>query len=85
MGAWGETTGSNAANRQLVSGHLEMRTTLTKEQEELLFDPQTSGGLLLSVPNDEAKPLVEMLQASGMAWASRIGDVESGAPGITVR
>lgn len=85
MYAKGETTGSNAANRQLVSGHLEMRTTLTKEQEELLFDPQTSGGLLLSVPNDEAKPLVEMLQASGMAWASRIGDVESGAPGITVR
>jgi len=85
MYAKGETTGSNAANRQLVQHHLELRTTLRKAEEELLFDPQTSGGLLLSVPHDDAKPLVEALQASGVTSATRIGDVEAGMPGITVR
>lgn len=32
--------------------------------EELLFDPQTSGGLLVSVPADQAQELVEKLQAA---------------------
>lgn len=85
MYARGETTGSNAANRELVRHHLDMRARLGKAEEELLYDPQTSGGLLLSVPHDDAKPLVEALQASGMASAMRIGEVEAGPPGITVR
>lgn len=85
MYARGETTGSNAANRELVHHHLDIRTALSKDEEELLFDPQTSGGLLLSVPHDDAKSLVEALQASGVASATRIGHVEAGTPGITVR
>ena len=32
--------------------------------EELLFDPQTSGGLLVSVPADQADTLVQELQAA---------------------
>lgn len=34
--------------------------------EELLFDPQTSGGLLVSVPADEAAALMAELQAAGI-------------------
>ena len=85
MYAKGETTGSNRANRELVRNHLDIRTSLTKVEEELLFDPQTSGGLLLSVPHDEAKPLVEKLHANGVTYAARIGAVEAGTPGITVK
>jgi selenide,water dikinase len=85
MYAKGETTGSNAANREMVSPYLQIRTTLTASEEELLFDPQTSGGLLLSVPAAEAQALVDALKASGVAHAVCIGEVEEGTPGLTVR
>ena len=32
--------------------------------EELLFDPQTSGGLLVSVPAEEVEALLQELQAA---------------------
>ncbi len=85
MYAKGETTGSNAANREMVRDYLDIQTALTKVEEELLFDPQTSGGLLLSVPEAVAETLVNELKASGVADAARIGEIETGIPGITVR
>jgi selenide,water dikinase len=71
----GETTGSNKPNRKLAEGSLEIATTITREEEELLFDPQTSGGLLLSVPADQADRLVSELQKKGVVHAVRIGEV----------
>jgi selenide,water dikinase len=71
----GETTGSNKANRQLVAGHWEAIKRLSSDGEELLFDPQTSGGLLLSVPEAAADDLVTALHAAGVAAAARVGAV----------
>jgi len=34
--------------------------------EEILFDPQTSGGLLISVPADEAAEIVERMHKAGL-------------------
>ena len=78
----GETTGSNQDNRDLMAGHLEILPHLVKEQEELLFDPQTSGGLLLSLPESQAEELVEALRLKGV-HAVRIGRVVEGA-GVAV-
>lgn len=81
----GETTGSNKANRQLAAGFWETATSLTAEAEELLFDPQTSGGLLLSVPQAEADDLVTALHAAGVDAAARVAQVVgSGRPGVKV-
>jgi selenide,water dikinase len=74
----GETTGSNKANRQLVGGHWEAVKSMAFEEEELLFDPQTSGGLLLSVPETEAHELVAALHAAGVDTAVRVGKVAGG-------
>jgi selenide,water dikinase len=74
----GETTGSNKANRKLSEGHLEISVKISREEEELLFDPQTSGGLLLSVPESQAKELIDELKTAGVETAVKIGKVAPG-------
>jgi selenide,water dikinase len=69
----GETTGSNPANQKLVEAHLEVKAGLSSAQKELLFDPQTSGGLLLSVPADQAQQLLQALRAGGVMNANLVG------------
>jgi selenide, water dikinase len=71
----GETTGSNKANRRLSQGHLDISAKISREEEELLFDPQTSGGLLLSVPESQAKQLLNELKTAGVETAVKIGEV----------
>ena len=74
----GETTGSNKANRELCEGSFKKMRELSSEEEELLFDPQTSGGLLLSVPSTEADRLVSELKRAGIEIADRVGEVVPG-------
>jgi len=80
----GETTGSNNANRAMTHGQMDIRVSLTSFEEELLFDPQTSGGLLLSVPSAQADDLLAELSANGVKSAVRVGEVLEGSPGIVI-
>lgn len=81
----GETTGSNKANRAMVARHhLDMRVTLADPEDELLYDPQTSGGLLLSVPGGQADELLAALHGAGVKNAVNIGQVVDEPVGITV-
>jgi len=84
MYAAGVSTGSNAGNRALCGERLRFAVKLRREQEEVLFDPQTSGGLLAALPEVQAREYVRDLHAAGLPWAAIVGHVESGAPGITV-
>lgn len=72
----GETTGSNVANRKLAASKLDLVAKLSKAQEELLFDPQTSGGLLLAVPAEQAFSLLQDLRRAGIDLASIVGSVK---------
>ena len=74
----GETTGSNKANRKLAEGFFKKIRELSREEEELLFDPQTSGGLLLSVPFNEADRLMTELKRAGIEAAALVGEVVAG-------
>jgi selenide,water dikinase len=80
----GETTGSNLANRKLVAEKMTIKKSLTSQAEELLYDPQTSGGLLLAVPDSQADELIATLLAAGVQTAVQIGHIEEGGTGIKV-
>ncbi len=81
----GESTGSNKPNRQMVSRQsLEIHTSLNSAEEELLYDPQTSGGLILSVPAVEADALIKLLGEMGVSTAVKIAEIVDAAPGIVV-
>ncbi len=81
----GETTGSNRANRKLAEGFFKTNRELSREEEELLFDPQTSGGLLLCVPSTEADRLIAELKRSGIETVAQVGEaVASKKPNICI-
>jgi selenide,water dikinase len=71
----GETTGSNPANRKLADGAWQMAGNRSSAEEELLFDPQTSGGLLLSLPATQTDDLLTALKNGGVDMAARVGQV----------
>ena len=81
----GESTGSNKGNRQMVNNYnFEIQTALTNQEEELLFDPQTSGGLLLSVPDSQSADLISALKSAGVSVAEKVGHMVAEPAGITV-
>lgn len=53
--------------------------------EDLLYDPQTSGGLLLAVPKETASDLLIELYSLGVNKAAVIGEVKEGKNGIVLR
>jgi len=54
---------------------ITMDSTVPGNIQDLCFDPQTSGGLLLSVPVDIAKELLMALKQAGCTEAAIIGEV----------
>jgi len=71
----GMTTGVNAYNRQMVEQYLWLETDLPSWHEEIVFDPQTNGGLLVAVTKSQGESLVNALHAKGVTAASIIGSV----------
>jgi selenide,water dikinase len=71
----GETTGSNKANRKLAEGAWESGVQRSAVEQDMLFDPQTSGGLLLVVSAAQADDLIASLKNDGIETAVRVGEV----------
>jgi selenide,water dikinase len=67
-------------NRQHYLPNVINREQLAPEIVDILADPQTSGGLLIVVPEDKLKKLTTQLKASGCD-AFEIGRVTSDHPG----
>jgi len=62
------------ANRDFAECTVRYSGELEPEIKTLLYDPQTAGGLLLSVPSESAHGLIGTLQLAGVP-AIRIGEV----------
>jgi len=73
------------ANRERWQGVVEV--TAKNPEETLLYaaDPQTSGGLLISVAPQEAERLLEEIKSTGTPGAAIVGEVASGDASLIVR
>ena len=73
----GMRTGVNAANRALIEDSADFEKSLPAWHEEIFVDPQTSGGLLMSVSAPQSELLLEALHHGGVTTAQIIGNVKS--------
>ena len=72
----GVTTGVNKYNRELVARAIRFEKDRPSWHNEIVYDPQTSGGLLVAVPERQGESLLKALQAQGVRWASLVGKVK---------
>jgi selenide,water dikinase len=68
--------GGLKANREFAECVVEFESGISEEAKTILFDPQTAGGLLISVADDDSAALTEALRAAGVP-AVDIGRVVS--------
>jgi selenide,water dikinase len=59
----------------MVEKHLRIETDVSLWHEEIVFDPQTNGGLLVAVTESQGESLVNALHAKGVTAARIIGSV----------
>jgi selenide,water dikinase len=76
LAAAGVRTGGDRRNRDFAEAHVEIDADETAVA--LAFDPQTAGGLLVSIPAERAAVLEATLSADGIV-AARVGSVEAGS------
>jgi selenide,water dikinase len=76
--------GGGRSNETYFGEAVRVAGTVSRERALAAFDPQTSGGLLISVQPSYLEELRTNLQAAGAA-AVVVGRVETAEPGVKVR
>ena len=77
----GAIPGGTKRNREALAAHVNFAAGVTETTRVLLFDAQTSGGLLIAVPPERADALIAALRREGTPAAARIGRLVAGRPG----
>jgi selenide,water dikinase len=80
----GLAPGGTHANHRFLADWVTYAADLTKEEQLILCDAQTSGGLLAAVPPDKANSLVTALHSRGVKDATVIGRIDAGPARISV-
>jgi len=76
----GMIPGGGRRNREFYGPGVKVSEEVADEMAEIVFDPQTSGGLLIALAESEAHSLLADLQKSGNNDASIIGRVTQRGP-----
>lgn len=84
MAALGLVPAGAYRNRDFFGPRVAMADALALDLADVLFDPQTSGGLLLALGEKDAERLVGALRDEGLPAAVIGGAVERGGHSVTV-
>ena len=71
----GFVTRANKTNRQYSKSQLEIGSSANVDLLEIMFDPQTSGGLLISLSQENAEGLMKEIASHPKQLARIIGSV----------
>jgi len=82
--AAGTIPGGTKNNLAYVEGIVQWQDNTPEMMKFILADAQTSGGLLISLPSEQANDLVTRLHEAGITRAAIIGTMETGETGINV-
>ncbi len=80
----GIVSGAVERNKEFASQYVKVEKGVSKEMEEILYDPQTSGGLLISISGKKADQLISLLKERGVVHTALIGRIISKSGGQIV-
>jgi selenide,water dikinase len=82
----GMISGAVERNREYASQYVSVAKEINEELENVFYDPQTSGGLLIAIKEEDAEALVTRLKERGIEHAAIIGKIVSKSKGkITLK
>ena len=84
LAADGFITGASARNWDGYGAQVQLADGLPATARDLLSDPQTSGGLLVSCAPDTVAEVLRVFTDAGFAQAAVIGRIEAGVAGLRV-
>ena len=77
-------TGGCRRNREFLKNRIAIDPSVPDDLIEIAYDPQTSGGLLIALPANDADAMVDQLRVRGIDAATRVGYATEAAE-ISVR
>ena len=80
----GVRTGASGRNWTSYGAMADLPASLPGWRRDLLTDPQTSGGLLVSVAPEAAPAVLNLVRSQGFAQASVVGAMRAGPPRVRV-
>lgn len=73
--AMGLLSGATYSNREYVGNMVKFDSNINLAEQDVLFDPQTSGGLLISCPNDKLKEIMDSAERNLSTQCKAVGKV----------
>jgi len=80
----GVISGGIERNREYASQYVVARDGINEEMQAVFYDPQTSGGILISIDEKKGEELVFSLKKKGIEQAAIIGKIVSKSKGKIV-
>jgi cysteine desulfurase len=77
----GMVPGGSTANREFVASHVNWANEIPDYLKDILCDAQTSGGLLIAIPQEASDDFITKLQQCAYSEATVIGNIIEGQEG----